>query len=73
MRDRGISRNWRERTALPPRVHIDAARTTWEAVVSQGTLHSTRGGDSNTMMDECVRDGIQEINTNCVMVEGEAA
>ena len=28
MRDRCISRNWRERTALPPLVHIEAARTT---------------------------------------------
>lgn len=27
-RDLGISRNWRERTAFPPRVHIEAARTT---------------------------------------------
>ena len=34
IRDRCISRNCLERTAFPPRVQIDAARTTWAFYVS---------------------------------------
>ena len=43
MRDRGISRNWRERTALPPRVQMDAARTTcvvWDSQLAPGCYNT---------------------------------
>lgn len=62
IRERAISRNWRERTALPPRVHIDAARTTcvvtWQsALVYEGLPdRSTNHGSEN-------RDRISEAVT----------
>lgn len=53
IRERAISRNWRERTALPPRVHIDAARTTYVVTWQSVSVHeeppdrSTNHGSEN--------------------------
>jgi hypothetical protein len=52
MRERCISRNWRETTALPPLVHIEAARTTWlrQLGVGGGTGEQLSLLQSHTMV-----------------------